>query len=148
MLLFHPAMAATEYPHGCLCSLRACSAECSRGAGCTVQHNSLTTPRALMAQQLKTASKKLNWELKGYTTGFSLSIILPVLCRKNVSTLHRDPKRKCLRYSHLAGSAQRSLDILSPTQGSLFSIMHLMSHFPCLPAAKVHRNLQAHTQIP
>lgn len=117
------------------------------------QHSSPATPRALMARQLKTASKKLNWELKGYTTGFSadvqtLSIILPVLCRKNAPTFRTGPKRKRLHYSHLAGSTWRSWGILSPAQGSFFSIMHLMSHFPWFPAEKVHRNPRAHTQIP
>lgn len=85
------------------------------------QHSSPSTPAAL----LTTATVKMNWELKGYTKGFSadvqtLSIILPVLCRKNSPTLHTRPKRKRLHYSHLAGSACRSLYVLSPAQGSLF----------------------------
>ena len=106
-------------------TLRACSAECSRGTGCTRQpQRSSPTPGALVACQLTTASMNLNWELKGYTMGFSadvqtLSIILPVLCRKNASILHTRPKRKRLHYSHLAGSACRSSYILSPVQGSL-----------------------------
>lgn len=86
-----------------------------------------------MARQLTTASTKLNWELKGYATGFlagvqTLSIVLPVLCRKNASTLHTSPERKRLHYSHLAGSVCRSPYILSPAQHLPFQYLN----FPAL----------------
>lgn len=89
----------------------------------SAQHCSPTTPGALATCQLKAADVDLNWKTKGYTMGFSayvqtLSIILPVLCRENASTLHTRPKRKRLYYSHLAASACRSRYILR--QGSPF----------------------------
>lgn len=131
ILLFRLAIAATEYPRGCPHSqegpyvLALLSAVGVLGGQDSPQQSSPTTPGALVASHLTTASVKLNWELKGYTTGFSadvqtLGIILPVLCRKNSSTLHTRPKRKRLHYSHLSGSACRSSYVLSPAQGSLF----------------------------
>lgn len=158
-MLFHLAIAATEYPHGCLHSqegpytLALLSAVGVLDVQDSLQHSSPTTPGALVACQLTTASMKLNWELRGYTTDFStdvqtLSIILPVLCRKNASTLHTRPKRKRLHYSHLAGSACRSSYISAQHRVCYFSVMHLMSYLPCFPAKKVHRNLQADAQIP
>lgn len=133
MLLFHLARAATEHPPwlpvvpGGTPALQRMD---------KAAHSIPTAPGAL--DELTTSSRKLSWELKGYTKRFSgqvqtLSTILPVLQeRRNHSSY---PPLTYGHYSHLT-AAQGSSAALSSAQSSLFQ--HHAPHvsLPCFPVQK------------
>lgn len=90
-LLFHLARAATEYPPGCLCSQEGpCTPALQRMDRAT--HSIPSTPGA--SEELTTASRKLSWELKGYTTGFSAK------CKHSVSSFLFSKKEGITPHTH------------------------------------------------
>lgn len=110
-------------------------------------HSIPTAPGAL--EELTTASRKLSWELKGYTTGSSAQVqtVSSFLFSKKRRNHSSHPALTSGHYSHLA-AAQGSSAALSPAKGSLFQ--HHAPHvsLPCFPAEKGHGSLQAPAQIP
>lgn len=134
-------------------TLRACSAECSRGTGCTRQSTAQLShhTRSVSGTSIDNSKHEAEPGTKGLHNGLlsrcantqhhpSCSL------QKEPSTLHTRPKRKRLHYSHLAGSACRMFSAQSRVR--YFNIMHPMSHSPCFPAEMAHRNLQADARIP
>lgn len=140
-LLFHLARAAREYPLGCLWSqegLLPCR-------GWTRQLTAFPQHQELW-EELTTASRKLSWELKGYTKHLSaqvqtLSTILPALQeRRNHSCTHHSH----LGITHIWQQRRGVQQLSAQHRVHYFSILPLMSHCP----ASQQRNLQAPAQIP
>jgi len=155
-----PGHSCSTMPRGCLrsqegpCVLALLSAVAVLDVHDSPQHSSATTPGASVACQLTAASMKLNWQLKGYTTGFSadvqtLSIILPVPCRKNAHELSIPIQRGNVCASRIWLAVHVGVRTLAAQcRVCYFNIMHLMPCFAHFPAEKVHGNPQADAQIP